>query len=347
MAAKKKTNKKGEKRAEKKEEKKGEKKPEEPLVPDRTTSVFLDTALQIAREMEVRAIVLYADVFPTREALSDFLARKGDLKTVFVTREGEDMSTCQEKGATVLVAPEVRLTRMGQIKMAVLIGFSRNLFHIGDRLLCLSGVARSGVLDTLYIMEVGKEFELFATEEGEALPAFNPDVFERVLTIATTLAQEGREGRAVGTTFVIGDVDELEPYTQQMIFNPFRGYPEEDRNILDAQMEETLREFSAIDGAFIIRLDGVVMSAGTFLKPSMLSEELPRGLGARHQSAAALTATTNALAITISESTGTVTVFRSGKILIEVERPRAFGALKPRRPSEGVAMHPLIDGGTG
>lgn len=315
---------------------------------DHTTLFFLESSLRAAKAFGVRGILVYADIFPTRAALSEFLERRGDVRVIFATRQDELFRECKDKGADVLIVPDVRLTRMGQIKMAILIGFSRNEFHLGDKLLCLTGVAGSGIIDTMFFMEVGKEFELFATQEGEALPAFNPDVFERVLDIATNLAQEGREGRPVGTTFVIGDPEELKPFTQQMIFNPFRGYPESDRNILDSTMEETIREFSAIDGAFLIRRNGVVDSAGTFLRPNVAGEELPRGLGARHQSAAAITAVTNALAITVSESTGTVTVFRSGKILIEVERPRAFGPFRPRRHTEGSPLQPgRLEGGGG
>ena len=50
--------------------------------------------------------------------------------------------------------------------------------------------------------------------------------------------------------------------SRQLVMNPFHGYPEEDRNILDPNLRETIREFSAIDGAFVIRDDGVVMAAG-------------------------------------------------------------------------------------
>jgi len=309
---------------------------DEPQVLEPTTARFLDMALEAAEVLPVRAVVLYADVFPTRPALLEFMDRKKKTDVIFMTREKDTYAQCSDRGAVVVNVPDVRLTRMGQIKMAILLGLSRNLFHIGDRLLCLSGVAGSGVIDTLFSVEVGKEFELLATEEGSDLPAFDADVFERVLAIATSLAHDGREGRPVGTTFVIGDMEELRPFLEQMIFNPFRGYPESDRNMLDPAMEETIREFSAIDVAFVIRRDGVVESAGTFLKSAVLGDKLPRGLGARHQSSAAITAVTRALAVTISESTGNVTVFRGGKILIEVERPRIAGPFHPRRPSESV-----------
>ena len=110
-----------------------------------------------------------------------------------------------------------------------------------------------------------------------------------------------------------------------MILNPFRGYSEEERNILDSSLERTVKELSAIDGAFVIRGDGVIEAAGAYLRSTATVTGLPRGLGARHYSAASITASTKATAITISESTGTVTVYRGGKIVIEIEPPRPIG----------------------
>ena len=53
---------------------------------------------------------------------------------------------------------------------------------------------------------------------------------------------------------------------------------------------------------------------------SALSYSLPQGLGARHHAAAGITAVTEAIAITVSESTGTVTIFRHGLIVTEIEK---------------------------
>ncbi|MHC4780018.1 MAG: DNA integrity scanning protein DisA nucleotide-binding domain protein [Planctomycetota bacterium] len=329
--------------AKKKKKKKAVQEAEKSPPLEELTAVFLEFGLEISRRLPSQSIVMNADVFPTTAALSAFLDKKGKVKVVFVTRKEDTYAQCKEKGAAVLSVPDVPLTRMGQIKMAVLVGFARNLFHLGDRLLCLSGVSESAVIDTMFYLEVGREFEFFATDGGELLPALNPDVFERLMTVASSLAQEGREGRPVGTTFVLGEAEELTPFTEQMIFNPFRGYPREDRNILDPTMEETIREFAAIDGAFLVSPDGVVETAGTFLRSPMVADKLPRGLGARHQSAAAITAATSAVAITISESTGTVTVFRAGRIMIEVERPRSTGSLRARRVGDG--LHSAQPGG--
>jgi DNA integrity scanning protein DisA with diadenylate cyclase activity len=114
--------------------------------------------------------------------------------------------------------------------------------------------------------------------------------------------------------------------SKQLILNPFRGYPDEERNILDPSLEETIKELSVIDGAFLIRGDGVVESAGVYLRAFNHDEyPLPQGLGARHHAAAAITAVSEAVAITVSESTGTVTIFRNGQIITEVEKPRSAG----------------------
>ena len=294
------------------------------------TRDILMYSTDMARKIGARAVVVYADVFPSGHALDEFLERAGDVPVVVVTRDESEPARRTDHVEVVRV-PGIRLTRLGQIKIAVLLGFSKGLFRQGDRLICLTGIAGSGALDTIVFMEVGEEFEMFAASGAEEISAHvNPEVFERVLDIAVSLGYMGREGKPVGTTFVIGDTENVLARSVQMVLNPFKGYPEEERNILDPALEETVKEFAAIDGAFVIRGDGLIEAAGVYLKPEVSGEALPRGLGTRHNSAAGITAVTRAVAVTVSESTGTVTVFRDGKILIEVERPRPIGEWGPK-----------------
>ena len=103
-----------------------------------------------------------------------------------------------------------------------------------------------------------------------------------------------------------------------MIINPFKGYTEEERNVLDPSLKETIKELSKIDGAFIIRGDGVLVSAGTYIRTRIPPGDLPQGLGARHAAAAAITAVTQALAIAISESTRKVSLFKNGERIMEL-----------------------------
>jgi DNA integrity scanning protein DisA with diadenylate cyclase activity len=105
--------------------------------------------------------------------------------------------------------------------------------------------------------------------------------------------------------------------SRPMILNPFQGYPEEERMITDPALSETVKEISQIDGAFVIRQNGVILSAGRYLDTPAKWVRLPKGLGSRHVAAASISRTTRAIAVTVSASTRTVRIFRKGKIVME------------------------------
>jgi DNA integrity scanning protein DisA with diadenylate cyclase activity len=96
---------------------------------------------------------------------------------------------------------------------------------------------------------------------------------------------------------------------------------EEERNILNPSLKDTIFEFASLDGAFVISGEGEVITAGRYLGAASDESESPRGLGARHIAAAGITALTNALAIVISESTGDVRIFRNGRVIMNIEKP--------------------------
>ena len=120
--------------------------------------------------------------------------------------------------------------------------------------------------------------------------------------------------------FVVGDYREVQKYCLEGRINPFKGYTEKERNILDDSIGDTVKEIAKLDGAFILKGNGVIMSGCAILRPALAGEKLPQGLGARHAAAAAITASTKSLAITLSESTGDVRVWRLGAMITEIER---------------------------
>jgi len=290
----------------------------------RISRSLLDHAADIAVACRAEAVFVYADAlggespaFPER-----FTGR------VFYVTSRSDAASPTGHNGQVLRVPNVPLTRTTQVKMAAFLALSRGLVRQGDTVVFVSGTPAGGTLDTLMVLQVGRELEMFtSSQEGDEPPApphVRPEVIERVIGLASELGSEGREGKPVGTMFVIGDTDQIRPLTRQLILNPFRGYPEESRNILDPTLGETIKELATIDGAFLVRGDGVIESCGTYLKTASQEEfELPQGLGARHHAAAAITAVTPSIAVTVSESTGTVSVFRGGRMVTEMERPRA------------------------
>ena len=106
----------------------------------------------------------------------------------------------------------------------------------------------------------------------------------------------------------------MDPYIHPLILNPFHGYSEEDRNLLNPFIDETIKEYSLLDGAFIINNNGVVESAGSLIHTDN-QITLPGGLGTRHAAAIAISKAVDCIALTISSSTGQVSLFRNGKML--------------------------------
>jgi DNA integrity scanning protein DisA with diadenylate cyclase activity len=277
----------------------------------------------IAREVAAKVILLHADVVEADADLSALIQDVGFRIILVSRRPGFRAPTQGNETCTVVHLPDITMTRAGQVKVAILVAAAERLVQAGDRVLCLTGVDHSDTIDTVMVLDMGTEIELFSASTADPLPAdVMPTVFERVLTLAGELGVEGREGRPVGTLFVIGDSDQVLAQSHQLVINPFHGYPESDRNILDARLEETIKEFSAIDGAFVVRGDGVVLAAGRYLAPrSKLEERLPQGLGTRHLAAASITAITQAIALCISQSTGTVSIFKDGRLITDIQKP--------------------------
>jgi DNA integrity scanning protein DisA with diadenylate cyclase activity len=283
-----------------------------------TSAVILSAAIEVAKQAKAQALLVYVDLCDDKSPLKAGPGKS--YKTILITQKQDHNTQVRGFGRYIVRLPKVNLTRTGLVKMATVLSFSQGVLLADERFVFVTGVS-GAQLDTIVVMTVGREFDLLQTVGQPALTEHvRRAVFQRILNLATSLASEGREGKAIGALFVIGDTSKVLKASQQMILNPFHGYTEEQRQILDSEMAETIKEYSALDGAFIIKGNGVLISAGTYLRPGIAGDDLPLGLGARHAAAAGITASTESIAITVSQSTGAVRIWRGGKLITEIER---------------------------
>jgi DNA integrity scanning protein DisA with diadenylate cyclase activity/PKD repeat protein len=145
-----------------------------------------------------------------------------------------------------------------------------------------------------------------------------PSVLESVVRVAVDIAREGREGQAVGTSFVIGDTENVLEHSKQFVLNPFQGHPEAERQITDPEKWGHIKEFAQLDGAFIVTNRGIVEAAGRYLTADTSRVNLPGGLGSRHSSVAGITQITKSIGVVVSQSGGLISIFRGGKIVYTV-----------------------------
>ena len=141
---------------------------------------------------------------------------------------------------------------------------------------------------------------------------------EEMLQLAVEIAREGREGRKIGTLFVIGAVEDVLTRSRPLLLDPLYGHPPELLRVDRPEFRETVKELAQLDGAFLVDDDGTFAAAGRFVDVDISAPEafMP-GLGTRHAAAASITSATDAIAIVVSQSS-VVRVFADGKVRAEI-----------------------------
>jgi diadenylate cyclase len=145
----------------------------------------------------------------------------------------------------------------------------------------------------------------------------NSRVLEQTVALAVEIAREGREGRKIGTLFVVGDSHKVLKHSKPLILDPLYGHPDERKRIDDPDVRETLKELAQLDGAFVVSDEGVVVSAARYIDATSEDVNIPLGLGSRHLAGASVSRHTNAVAVAVSESS-TVRMFDDGELVSEI-----------------------------
>lgn len=287
----------------------------------RINRLMFREAERVANGADCSAIVVLGDTF-TGRIRPGMLNTK--LKTILVTRATLETNEGEGDFDETIEVRSFSSQRLAQLRSAMLVALTRGIVSFSDRICCVGGISSSNQFDTLVVVDIEREFQTLLTGSTADLlpPDVKPEVLERVIAVATELGVEGREGSPVGCLFVVGDNARVGSLSKPLVLNPFFGYKEEERNILNPFMDETVKEFSSIDGAFIIRGDGVVESAGSLIQAIDSTHDLPGGLGSRHAAAAAISVAANCISIVVSSSTGQVTLFRRGVMLPLTEKRR-------------------------
>jgi diadenylate cyclase len=222
------------------------------------------------------------------------------------------------EGIPVLPLPEYDLGRAEKLKIALVSGIARGIYKEGDVVIGLLARKPAALPDSILAVTVGQEEDAgsFGFLQAEGVSA---GVMDAMIDLAVSIGVEGWEGRPVGALFVVGDSNTIMEKSRQLTLNPFQGYSEDEKNIMNPDVRHALHAFAVLDGAFIVREDGVVVAAGRYLNFDEDQEvDVPLGLGARHMAAAGISRDSDAIAIVVSQTSGSVRVFRGGKVALEL-----------------------------
>lgn len=144
----------------------------------------------------------------------------------------------------------------------------------------------------------------------------DPSVIRDVFQVAIDLGNKGQKGKPIGALFAVGDAGTIMNKSKPLSYNPFE---KSHVHVGDPIVKTMLKEFSKLDGAFVISDAGKIVSAYRYLEPSADGVEIPKGLGARHMAAAGISKSTHSTAIVLSESDGMVRAFKNGELIVELD----------------------------
>ncbi len=277
------------------------------------TGAAYDMVVQHAPKIPVIAATANNDTF-------DNLIKKAMISTLNIEFLGVEKTTSSDRSYAVKLMTR-GTSRSAQIEDAIVVSMSKGILHEGDILVAV-GSSPNSEGDSIFVYLVDKDKLDFTLYEFLRDANIKQEIFETVLNIALEIGREGREGRLIGTAFLIGDSKKVMENSKQLILNPFEGHMIGERVITNPEIHETVKELAQLDGAFVLTEDGVIEAAGRYLTVDTSKIDIPRGLGTRHAAVAAMTLATDAIGITVSQSGGIVRIMRTGEIFMTIEPQR-------------------------
>jgi DNA integrity scanning protein DisA with diadenylate cyclase activity len=300
---------------------------------DRFKALY-NLALRLSESSEADAVLLLLEG-PADWARLKNLA--GDEKVIVAADTSKDLDGAREAGLETIVVKMPDSPVYDRLTQAVLEAVADDILIPGACVVALYSGFEADVMDSISIINLGEHLDRLTGRDLRQLETRVPlDTLKVVVDLAVEVGREGREGKPVGTMFVVGDTRKVLACSRPVGFDPVRGYSRKDRNLNDARVREGIKEIAQMDGAIIVSPDGTVEAACRYVDSPAASVTLSKGLGSRHWAAAAISRATKAVAVTVSQSNGTVRIFQNGEVMLRIEplhrRPMVWKAFEYEQP---------------
>ncbi|MFZ5828496.1 MAG: DNA integrity scanning protein DisA nucleotide-binding domain protein [Planctomycetota bacterium] len=247
-------------------------------------------------------------------------AMAGDARLIVAADTSEQIAGAKEAGLIPLQIEMPDRPVYERLTQAVLEAVADDFLTPGSAVVALYSGFDSESIDSVSMLNLDEHLNRLTGRDLRQLETRVPlDTLKIVVDLAIEVGREGREGKPVGTLFVVGDSRKVLACSRPVGFDPVRGYSRKERDLNDTRVREGVKEIAQMDGAIIVSADGIIEAACRYLDCSAANVTLSKGLGARHWAAAAISRATNAVAISVSQSNGTVRIFQNGEVVLRIE----------------------------
>jgi diadenylate cyclase len=287
------------------------------------TLVLLKSACELAKALLADAVLLVTETNLPWKAV---LAQLAECKLLVAARDRALLKTLKENPELVVLdidAGPIPIQEM--LSMALLEGVASEHLRSGAHVVAVyNGInvdhEEVEQIDSMSVIHLGEHLERLSAQDLRKLDTQVPlETLRAVVNLATEIGLEGREGHPVGTMFVIGDSKKVLTMARPLNFNPFRGYSRKERDVRDRRVREQIKDIAQLEGAILIRRDGIAQAACMKIMADSEEINISKGLGTRHWAAAAISKVTKAIAVAISQSSGTVRIFQNGEVVLQIE----------------------------
>ena len=258
------------------------------------------------------------------------LSRLSDqVGVIAATTNVEIFEMLTQTGLEVIRLPLRAANKYNQVRHIISVALRSGRVALGDLVVCTIGhdvFPKEGYLIVLTEVEPSLA-NLSITDLVKLTDGIRPKVLEAAITIACKIGRIAQRGKRLGAIFMLGDSLKVLEGAKQLIPNPFQGHDDNLRKLTNPDIHSALVELSKLDGAFVVRGDGFIQTAGVFLAPAKSEIELPPGLGTRHTAAAAVTTRTMATAVVVSATDGYVRAFSEGRMILQIDPQVEGGSL--------------------
>ncbi|HZZ27007.1 MAG TPA: diadenylate cyclase [Pirellulales bacterium] len=232
----------------------------------------------------------------------------------------QELDGAAEAGFPLVVLNMAESPVHEKLTQALLESVADDILAAGAKVIAIYSGFEAETIDSISVIHLDEHLGRLTSHDLRQLESKVPlDTLKTVVELAVEIGREGREGKPVGTLFVVGDTRKVLASSHALVFDPVKGYSRKERSLFDQKTREGIKEIAQMDGAFVVALDGTVEAASRYIDASAESITLSKGLGARHWAGAAITKKTKSVAVVVSESNGTVRIFSDGEVFLRIE----------------------------
>ena len=296
---------------------------------------FVEAGVKLAKSSDAEVILILA------ERGLDWARLKKKTVAFEVVIGTNDSAVYEAARAAEIQAIQLEMPEasvQNQLSQTVLAGVAAEMIKPGSIVLSIYCGFDTEEMDTISVLKLTERLGRLTARDLRKLETKVPlETLKTVVDLAVAVGREGREGKSIGTMFVVGDHRKVLDESRPGCFDMVKGYPRKERNIFDSKVREGIKELAQLDGMFVISSDGTVEGCARIIDTSPVEITMTKGLGSRHFAGAAISKNTKAIAVVVSQSNGTVRIFQNGEVVLRIEplqRAMKWKELDPENQGE-------------